>query len=157
MIKTIWIIVLRDVVIVPVRDIAVVRHALAVVIGSKCRYLTTFSVTSIIIVLIDLQHLIVLIFKQRWRIQPWEIVERILLVSSIMVVVLDINLVTITFNEWAVIFKKKWSNFISCIDVIPVEIKSSERWLYWWNLSLFWWLFLAPFMLFYLTYPSFAS
>ena len=148
---------LRDVVIVPVRDIAVVRHALAVVIGSKCRYLTTFSVTSIIIVLIDLQHLIVLIFKQRWRIQPWEIVERILLVSSIMVVVLDINLVTITFNEWAVIFKKKWSNFISCIDVIPVEIKSSERWLYWWNLSLFWWLFLAPFMLFYLTYPSFAS
>jgi len=157
MIKTIWIIVLRVVVIVPVRDIAVVRHALAVVIGSKCRYLTTFSVTSIIIVLIDLQHLIVLIFKQRWRIQPWEIVERILLVSSIMVVVLDINLVTITFNEWAVIFKKKWSNFISCIDVIPVEIKSSERWLYWWNLSLFWWLFLAPFMLFYLTYPSFAS
>lgn len=56
--------------VVPVSDIAVVGHALAIVVRSKCRYLTKFSITSIIIVLIDLQHLIVLIFKQRWRIQP---------------------------------------------------------------------------------------
>lgn len=60
--------------IVPISDIAVVGHTLAVVVGSKCRYLTTFSITSIKVIEIIILSIwliwVIIIFEQRWRIQP---------------------------------------------------------------------------------------